>query len=161
MKTEATLNVTTPTEREVVMTRVFDAPAARVFAALTTPALLRRWYGPPGWSMTVCEIDLRVGGAWRFVSSRPDGRAVGQKGVYREIVPARRLVNTEAWEDWDAGETLVTTTLDEHTGRTTLTSTMLFPSRDVRDTVLHSGLRQNAGALWDKLAALLAEGVAL
>ena len=95
MTNTETLQVTTPSERELVMTRVFDAPRNLVFDALTKPELIRRWYGPRGWSLAVCEIDLRVDGAWRFVSRRPDGKEIGQRGVYREIVRPERIVNTE------------------------------------------------------------------
>jgi uncharacterized protein YndB with AHSA1/START domain len=117
------------------MTRVFRAPRALVFDALTRPELLKRWYGPPGWSLVVCEIDLRVGGAWRFVTRRPNGKELGQRGVYREIVPPERLVNTESWDDWNPGELLITTLLVEQAGTTAFTSTLRFPSREVRDTL--------------------------
>lgn len=154
-----TVTLTTPNDRDVVMTREFDAPRALVFDALTRPELLKRWYGPSGWSLEVCEVDLRPGGRWRFVTRKPDGKAVGQHGVYTEVVPGERLANTEAWEDWDAGETLVTTVLTERDGRTTLTSTMRFPTREVRDTVLESGL-QHANDLYDKLEVVLLETLA-
>lgn len=150
------LTITTPTDREVVLTRAFDAPRTLVFEALTTPKLLARWYGPVDWTLDVCYIDLRVGGAWRFVVKRPDGKAIGQRGVYREIVPGERLVYSESWEDWDAGETLVTTTLTEHNGVTTFSSTILFPSREVRDTVVKSGLERGAAQSYAKLAEVLA-----
>ena len=146
-----TLNVTTPSERELVMTRAFHAPRALVFDALTKPELVKRWYGPAGWSLVVCEIDLRVDGAWRFVSRRPDGKQIGQRGVYREIVRPERLVNTESWEDWNPGELLVTTTLSEQSTTTTLTITLLFPSQEVRDQLLKSGMTNNAAAVYDKL----------
>ena len=146
-----TLNVTTPSERELVMTRVFHAPPATVFDALTKPELVRRWYGPAGWSLVVCDIDLRVDGAWRFVSRRPDGKQIGQRGVYREIVRPERLVNTESWEDWNPGELLVTTTLKEQDARTTLAITLLFPSQDVRDMLIKSGMTNDAAAVYDKL----------
>jgi uncharacterized protein YndB with AHSA1/START domain len=150
------LQITTPSEREVCLARVFDAPADVVFDALTQPALLRRWYAPTEWKLTSCEIDLRVGGAWRFELRRPDGRVVVQLGVYREISPPHRLVNTETWEDWDPGECLVTTELREHAGSTALTSTTVFPSREARDIVLKGGLKDNASDNYDKLAAFLA-----
>jgi uncharacterized protein YndB with AHSA1/START domain len=156
MKSSGAVTLTTPTDRELVLTRVFDAPSRLVFDALTRPELLKRWYGPAGWSLELCEIDLKVGGRWRFVIRKPDGKAVGQRGVYREIVPAERIVNTEAWEDWDAGEMLVTTVLVEQDGRTTFTSTTLFPSREVRDTLLESGMADHADELYDQLARLLA-----
>jgi uncharacterized protein YndB with AHSA1/START domain len=151
-----TVEITTPSDREVVLTRVFDAPRALVFDALTTPDLLKRWYGPTGWSLVVCDIDLRVGGRWRYVVRRPDGKEIGQKGVYREIARSERIVNTEAWEDWDAGETLVTTVLTEVNGKTTFSSTIVFPSKEVRDTVVKNGLTRGVTETYDKLAAVLA-----
>ena len=153
---KGSVTLTTPNDRELVLTRVFDAPRELVFEALTTPALLKRWYGPAGWTLEVCEIDLRVGGAWRYVTRKPDGKAVGQRGVYREIVPGERLVHTESWEDWDAGEMLVTTVLTEQDGRTTFTSTTRVPSQEVRDTLIQSGMADQAGAVYDQLAQLLA-----
>jgi uncharacterized protein YndB with AHSA1/START domain len=156
MNNNGTLRITTPTDREVVMTRAFDAPRHLVFDALTRPELLERWYAPSGWSLVVCEIDLQVGGKWRFVSRRPDGKEIGQLGVYQEIVPAERLVNTETWEDWDAGETLVTTALAEQNGTTMYTSTVLFPSQEVRDAVLKSGLESGAAHIYNNLDELLA-----
>jgi uncharacterized protein YndB with AHSA1/START domain len=152
----APVHLTTPSDREVVVTRVFDAPRALVFDALTTPELLRRWYGPNGWSLEVCDIDLKVGGAWRFVVRRPDGKSFGQRGVYREIVRGERIVNTESWEDWDPGETLVTTVLTENAGKTTFRSTMLFPSQEVRDVVLKGGLQSGATESYERLAEVLA-----
>jgi len=151
------LRITTPTEREVVLTRDFDAPPTLVFDALTKPELLKRWYGPTGWTMEVCDIDLRIGGKWRFVSRNPNGKVIGQFGIYQEIEQPSRLVNTEAWEDWDAGETLVTNLLSGDNGRTTLTSTIKFPSEEVRDIVLKSGLEHGAEAGYVKLAETLAE----
>lgn len=156
MKTAETLQVATPTPRETVLTREFDAPRDLVFDALTKPDLLRRWYGLPGWTMVVCEVDLRVGGEFRFVSRRDKGKDVGQRGVYREIAPPERIVNTEWWEDWDAGECLVTTVLKEHDGRTTMTSSVLYPSQEVRDTILESGLKHGATALYGQLDEFLA-----
>ena len=150
------VTVTTPGERELVLTRVFDAPKDLVFEAFTTPHLLRRWYGPPGWSFDRCEIDLRVGGCWRYVMRKPDGKTVGQYGVYQEIVPGERIVNTESWEDWNPGEIVVTTRFTEQGGRTTFESTILFPSRAVRDQLLQSGMADHAGAVYDQLADLLA-----
>jgi uncharacterized protein YndB with AHSA1/START domain len=154
------VTVTTPSERELVLTRVFDAPKGLVFEAFTTPDLLKRWYGPPGWSFDVCEVDLRVGGRWRYVMRKPDGRTVGQQGVYREIATGERIVNTESWEDWDPGEILVTTLFTEDQGRTTFVSTILFPSQAVRDQLLRSGMADHAGAVYDQLADLLASRAA-
>lgn len=150
------LTITTPSDREVVMTRIFDAPPEMIFDALTTPELLYQWYGPAGWKLAVCDIDLKVGGAWRFVVRRPDGKEFGQLGVYREINRPNKLVNTERWEDWDPGETLVTTELIEHQGKTTLISTILFPSQEVRDIVVKGGLSHGAEESYNKLAEILA-----
>jgi uncharacterized protein YndB with AHSA1/START domain len=155
MKNTDSLKITTPTDREVVVTRVFDAPRALVFDALTKPELLKRWYHVMECTLVVCEVDLKVGGRWRFVMRRPNGKEIGQKGVYLEIVPPERIVNSESWEDWDAGETMVTTVLVEHGGKTTFTSTMRFPSREVRDTVVKSGLEPNVVELYDRLAQVL------
>src|SRR2546428_9607982 len=123
MKNTGTLKVTTPTEREIVLTRVFNAPRSLVFDALTRPELLKRWFGPRGWSLVVCEVDLRVGGAWRFVLRGPDGKDMGIGGVYREIVRPERSVHTESFDDYP-GESIVTTVLVEDRGRTTLTGTV-------------------------------------
>jgi uncharacterized protein YndB with AHSA1/START domain len=154
-----TLTITTPSSCEVEMTRMFDAPRRLVFDALTRPELLKRWLEAPGRTLEVCEIDFRVGGAYRFVWRGPGKTDVGTRGVYREIAAPGRIVNNEAWEDWDAGETLVTTTLAESGGRTLLTSTVLFPSEDVRDAVLKAGMQNGAAASYDKLAAMLASYV--
>jgi len=158
MKNTETLKVTTPTEREIVMTRVFDAPHRLVFEALTKPELFKRWLlGPPGWSLPVCEIDLKVGGACRFVWRGPDGTDMGMRGAYREIVPPERIVHTELFdEDWTGGETLVTTVLVEDGGKTTLTMTVLYSSREARDAALSTGMEQGVAASYDRLAELLA-----
>jgi uncharacterized protein YndB with AHSA1/START domain len=150
-----TLKITTPTDRHVVVTRAFDAPAAMVFDALTKPEILKKWYGQEGWEMVVCDVDLRVGGAWRFVSRLPGGKEIGQVGVYREIVPGKRLVNTENWEDWEAGECLVMTDLEEKDGKTVLTTTTLFPTTEVRDFILKSGFEGSVGIFYDRLSEVL------
>src|SRR5437660_8678325 len=146
MKNTGTLKVTTPTEREIVLTRVFDA--------LTKPELLKRWFGPRGWSLVVCEVDLKVGGTWRFVVRGPDGTDMGMRGVYRVIVPHERLVHTETFDDFP-GESLVTTVLIERGGKTTLTATVLYPSQEIRDAVIKSGMEHGAAESHDKLAELL------
>lgn len=158
MKNPGALEVTTPTEREIVMTRVFDAPRRLVFDAWTKPELVKRWMlGPPGWTMPVCEIDLRVGGRYRFVWRRDsDGTDMGMGGVYREIVRPERLVTTELFdEDWTAGETLSTVILTEHGGRTTLMNTVLYSSREARDGALKTGMTDGVAASFDKLDELL------
>jgi uncharacterized protein YndB with AHSA1/START domain len=158
MQNTGTLKMTAPRDREIVMIRVFDAPRTLVFDAFTKPELVKRWLlGPPGWSMPVCEIDLKVGGAYRYVWRHADGREMGMGGVYREIVPQERLVCTELFDEaWYPGEALITTTLAEKDGRTTLTTTMLYVSREARDSVLKSGMERGVAASYDRLAELLA-----
>ena len=154
MKNTGTLKVTTPSDREIVLTRVFDAPRNLVFDAFTKPDLLKRWFGPHGWSLAVCEIDLRVGGTWRYVLEGPDGRSMGMGGEYREIVPGERTVHTESFDDYP-GDSVVTTVLTEHDGRTTLTGTVLSESQEVRDAVIASGMEHGAAETYDRLAELL------
>jgi len=149
------LIITTPSEREVVMTRVFDAPRPLVFEAFTSPDLLPRWLEAPGRAMTVCEIDLRAGGAYRFVWSGQGRTDVGSYGVYREVLAPERIVRTEAWVDWDAGEVLVTTEFAEERQQTTVTIRALFPSREIRDAVLEAGMKSGAVANYDRLMLLL------
>lgn len=151
------LRITLPTDREVVVSRSFRATRHAVFAALTQPSLLRRWMFAPGRVLSLCEVDLRPGGAYHFVYSGSGKRNVGVHGVYREIEPAERIVNTETWDDWDAGETLVTTTLVEGGGQTTLTVKSLFPSKAVRDEVVAAGLSENAELVYAALAEHLHE----
>lgn len=155
MKNTGTLQVTTPTDREVVLTRAFDAPRNLVFDAFSRPELLKRWFGPRGWSLTVCEVDFRVGGGWRFVLRSPDGKEMGMRGVYLEIVPPERSVHTESFDDYP-GESQVTALFTEQAGKTTLTATVLYPSREVRDIVIQSGMEHGAAESYDKLAELLA-----
>jgi uncharacterized protein YndB with AHSA1/START domain len=154
-----TLQITTPSARELAMTRVFDAPRGLVFDAMTKPELVKQWLlGPPGWTMPVCEIDLKVGGAYRYVWRREsNGKEMGMGGVYREIVPQERLVCTELFDEaWYPGESLITTTLVEQGGRTTLTSTILYLSQEARDGVLKSGMESGVSVSYDRLAELLA-----
>jgi uncharacterized protein YndB with AHSA1/START domain len=154
MKNTGTLKVTTPTDREIVLTRVFDGPRHLVWDAFTKPELLKRWFGPRGWSLVVCEVDLRVGGGFRFVLRGPDGKDMGMRGVYREIVPPDRSVHMESFDDYP-GESQVTTVLVEDGGKTTLTATVLYPSKEVRDIVIQTGMEHGAAESYDKLAELL------
>jgi uncharacterized protein YndB with AHSA1/START domain len=160
MKNTGTLKVTTPGDREIVLTRVFDAPRRLVFDAFSRPELLKRWFGPRGWSLVVCEVDLRVGGGFRFVMRGPDGREMGMRGVYREIVPPERSVHMESFDDFP-GDSQVTAVFTEAGGKTTLTATVLYESQMVRDAVIHSGMEHGAAESYDKLAELLAEPVAV
>ena len=152
------LEVAARGEREIVLTRMFEAPRRLVFDALTTPGLLQRWLlGPLGWSMPVCEVDLRVGGAYRFVWRGQDGREMGMRGVYREVAPPRRLVHTEAFDQpWYLGEAVVTTDLVEEGGNTTFTGKLRYESREARDVVRSSPMEQGVKASYDRLADVLA-----
>jgi uncharacterized protein YndB with AHSA1/START domain len=153
-----TLQVTKPSEREIAMTRVFDAPASMVFDAWTKPELLKRWLGVRnGWSFAVCEVDLKVGGAYRFVWRGPDGTEMGMGGVYREIMQPERIVATEKFDDpWYAGEALDTMEFVEQDGKTTVTTTVLYESQEVRDAVLESGMDRGVAESYDKLDEYLA-----
>jgi len=158
MKNTGTLKLTTPTDREIVMTRVFDSPRTLVWDALTKPELLKRWFfGPPGWSLVVCDIDLTVGGAYRYVWRGPDGTDMGMGGVHREIVPPERIVTTQLFdEDWTGGEAVGTLVLTERDGKTTLTNTVRYSSPEARDAVLRTPMEYGVAAGYDRLAELLA-----
>jgi len=154
-----TLKLTTPSDREIAMTRVFDAPRQLVFDAHTKPDLVRQWLlGPPGWSMPVCEMDVRVGSTYRWVWRHDtNGTEMGMGGVYREIAAPERLVTTERFDEaWYPGEALNTLVLVEQGGRTTLTQTMRYESRDARDAVIKSNMEKGVAASYDRLADLLA-----
>ena len=150
--------MTTPTEREIVMSRVFDAPRELVFDAWTKPELLKRWLGVRnGWELAECEVDLKVGGTYRFVWRGPDGVEMGMGGVYREIVVPERLVSTETFDDpWYEGEALDTLVFEEHDGKTTVTTTVLYESQQIRDGVLESGMARGVAESYDVLEELLA-----
>jgi len=153
------LKLTTRGDREIVMTRDFNAPRTLVFDAFTKPELLRQWLlGPPGWTMPVCEIDLRVGGAYRYVwHQSSDGREMGMGGVYREISAPERIVCTEKFDEaWYPGEAVGTLVLVEQDRKTTVTQTMLYQSREARDAVLKSGMEKGVTASYDRLDEILA-----
>jgi uncharacterized protein YndB with AHSA1/START domain len=151
------LQVTTPSDREIAMTRVFDAPRSMVFDAWTKPELLKRWLGVRGgWTFPICEVDLKVGGKYRYVWRSPDGKEMGMGGVFREIVRPKRLVATEKFDDpWYDGEAVDTTTFVEKGGKTTVTTTVLYASREVRDAVLKSPMEKGIAESYDKLAEVL------
>jgi uncharacterized protein YndB with AHSA1/START domain len=148
---------TTPSPREIVLTRLFDAPRDLVFAALTKPEHVRRWWGvlDEEHSVTACEIDLRPGGAWRFVGRGPKGDYAFY-GVYREIAAPERLVYTEIFEPFPDAESVITQRLTEEQGKTRLTLTCVYPSADVRDMVMKTGMTKGAGLSYDKLEELVA-----
>ncbi|MDB5896730.1 MAG: ATPase [Ramlibacter sp.] len=150
--------MTAPGDREIQVVRDFDAPAAMVFDAFTKPELVRRWLlGPPGWTMPVCEIDLRVAGAYRYGwRSERDGSQMAAGGVFRDIVASQRLVATEKFDDaWYPGEALVTTLFAQARGVTRATITVLYESREARDTARRSGMEHGMAAGYDRLERLL------
>jgi uncharacterized protein YndB with AHSA1/START domain len=157
-----TLKVIAKGDREIVITRAFDAPRQLVWDAHTKPELVRRWLlGPPGWTMPVCEIDLRVGGKYRYVWRNQDGTEMGMGGVYREVAPPERLVATERFdESWYPGEALDTSIFTETAGKTTVTLTVLYESREARDGVLKSPMEEGMVAGYDRLEELLASQLA-
>ena len=154
-----TFKVTTPSAREIRMTRLFDAPRALIFEAMSKPEHIKRWWGclGEGYSVPVCEVDLRPGGAWRFVNRTPKGQDVTFYGVYREVAPPERVVFTEIFEQFPDTESVVTAVLTEENGKTRLTVTCLYPSVDVRDMVIKSGMERGAGLSYDRLEEVAAE----
>ena len=153
-----TFEVTTPGEREIRMTRLFDAPRHLVFEAMSRPEHISQWWGRlgEGYSVPVCEVDLRPGGAWRFVNRHPNGEA-GFHGVYREIAPPERVVFTEIFDPFPDAESVVTAVLTEENGKTRLTVSCVYPSREVRDIVLGTGMAKGAAISYDRLEEVARE----
>jgi uncharacterized protein YndB with AHSA1/START domain len=153
--------LTFPADDQILITREFAAPAHLVYRAVTEPDLVKRWWNAKRGEVTTCEIDLRVGGKWRYVMSTPEGFEVAFHGEYREIVPNERVVTTEAFEgapDPDSNATINTMTLAEHDGATTLTVLVECPSPEVRNAIVESGMEaglQDAYDLLDEVASSL------
>lgn len=149
------LTVALPSDREIVMTRTFDAPRRLVFDVWTKPEHLVHWYGRKGWTLQVCEVDLRPGGGWRFVMVRTDGAKMEQRGVYREVVRPERLVFTERFEGEEfermGGETLKTLLLSERDGRTTVTQTIRYASPQGRDAALRTPMEEGTASAFERL----------
>lgn len=158
MKNSGNLTVTTPSDREISMSRVFNAPRRLVFDAYTRCEYLKQWLGVvEGWSLDVCEIDLRVGGTYRYGWRNTNGTSMGMGGTYREIVTNERIVATEKFdESWYEGEAVDTATFAESGGKTTLTIIVLYASKAVRDEVLKSGATEGLTANYDALDVVLA-----
>lgn len=152
------LKLTVHGDREIVMTRSFNAPRAMVFDAVTRPEMVRQWLlGPPGWSMPVCEIDLRVGGRYRYVWRHESGNEMGMGGVFREIVVPERIVSTEKFDQsWYPGEAVGTVVLTEKAGMTMLTQTILYDTVEARNAVLKSPMESGVAAGYDRLEQMLA-----
>jgi uncharacterized protein YndB with AHSA1/START domain len=150
--------VTTPSEREIRIQRTFSAPRRLVYDAYTKPELVKRWLGNmPGWSWAACEMDVRVDGRYRWVWKGPDGVEMGMGGAYREVVPHERLVSTEQFDQaWYAGEAVDTVVFTEHAGKTTVTTSIVYESKAVRDGVLQSPMADGMEQGYQQLDALLA-----
>ncbi len=148
--------VTAPGEKEIVIKRVFDAPRRLVFEAYTKPEYLKRWLlGPPGWEMVVCDVATKVGDRYRYEWRNTEGTQFGMGGVCREFLRPERIVCTELMDGYTS-ESLVTTVLVEERGKTTLTSTCLYESREVRDMVIKSGMERGVEASYQRLDELFA-----
>jgi uncharacterized protein YndB with AHSA1/START domain len=150
--------VSTPSDREIQVTRIFGAPRALVFDAFTKPELVQRWLlGPPGWTMPVCEIDLKVGGGYRYLwRHESDGREMGMRGVFREIVSPSLLVASEEFDEaWYPGEALDTTAFVEESDATRITITVLYKTKDARDIARRSGMEHGMAASYDRVEELL------
>ena len=153
------LTVTTPSDREIVVTRVLNAPKKMVFQCLTTPKLLQRWMlGPPGWTMPVCEFEAKAGGMFRYVWRNADGVDMGMSGTIIEFSPYDRIVHTETFDaDMSGGRTEVTSDFIEADGQTTLAMTIVYGSKEARDGAMASGMTGGMEMGYERLDALLAE----
>ena len=152
--------LTMPSDRELAFTRVFDAPRQRVFDAWTKPEHLVRWYGCHASSLIVCEVDLRVGGSYRFVARMTDGTEHALSGVYRDIVSPERLVFTQRFNDDPNKEALVALLFEECSGKTVMTMTALYRSAEDRQAVLDIGVARGMSETFERLTALLADQLA-
>jgi uncharacterized protein YndB with AHSA1/START domain len=153
------MQVSTPSDREIAITRAFDAPRDLVFEAWTNPEHVRHWWGWRTSTMIHCEADVRPGGSWRYVTREENGTEVPFTGVYQEVTRPERLVHTEVYdvEPFNSGDPAVVTVMfEEEAGRTTVTVTSLYPTKEVRDIVLGSGMEAGAAESYDRLAERLA-----
>lgn len=143
--------VTLPSDKEILITREFDAPRDLVFKAMTDPDLIPRWWGPRTYTTEVDQMDVRPGGKWRFINRTPDGTAHGFRGEYREIVPPERITWTFEWEGMPGHVSVQTVAFEEHNGKTTLTATAVFDTVEDRDGMLQSGMESGAAESYDRL----------
>lgn len=160
MKTFGRLNVEARGEREIYFTRLFDAPRKLVWEAHTKPEYVKRWLlGPGDWSMPVCEIDLKVGGRYRYVWRHADGREMGMGGIFREVTKPERIVTTEIFdEDWTGGETVNTTSFADHgAAKTTLTTTVVYATREARDGALKTPMAEGMESGYARLDTVLGD----
>jgi len=144
-----------PADTDILITRTFQAPADLVYEAMTTPEHVRRWWGAGHGEVTTCDIDLRVGGAWRFVLTQPDGSEVAFSGEYLELDPPGRTVHTERYEAVPAPPSTITTSYDEHDGATTMRALCRYDSKETRDAVIASGMETGMNSSYDAIDALL------
>lgn len=150
------LKLTTPSDTEIHIERVFDAPVAFVWRAFTEPEIVKRWLtGPPGHTMPICEIDLQVGGKWRYVWSMPEDEMEAH-GAYREIVPLEKIAHTETFCQWPDNETTVTTAFMEDAGKTTVLMKIKYDSRETRDAILQTPMEQGVEMSYCNLDELCA-----
>jgi uncharacterized protein YndB with AHSA1/START domain len=152
----AAATVTTPTDREIHVERVFDAPRDRVFATFTDPKLIPEWWGPRGGTTTVDQMDVRAGGAWRFVIQGPEGSETAFRGTYREVTPPERIVQTFEWEGLPGHVSIETAEFEDLGDRTKVTTTSLFHTQDERDGMLASGMERGLNETYARLDELLA-----
>jgi len=157
MRNKDTLKISPTGDRELVITRLFDAPHEMVFDAFTKPPLLKKWLlGPPGWTMPTCTVDLKVGGIYRYVWRNDEGEELGVQGTFKEIIRSVKLVHTEKFDEaWYPGESVLTTTLSNKSGKTLLTGTIVYESKEARDMVVASGMEEGVGLSYDNLEEIL------
>jgi uncharacterized protein YndB with AHSA1/START domain len=151
-----TATITTPTDREIHIERVFDAPRDRVFAIYTDPALIPEWWGPRGTTAVVDQMDVRPGGSWRFVISNSDGSETAFRGTYREVTPPERIVQTFEWEGMPGHVSVETATFEDLGDRTKVTTKSLFDTTGDRDGMLESGMERGLNETYARLDELLA-----
>lgn len=155
-KNSGSFAVSTPSDNEIQLTRLFDAPRELVFEVMSQPEHVRRWWGNLGadYSVPVCEIDLRPGGAWRFINAHPKGQAEFY-GTYQEVTPPSRIVFTEIFAPFPESVSVVTADLIEEEGKTRLIATVRYPSQEIRDMVIATGMAKGAATSYDRLEDLL------
>lgn len=149
--------VSLPSDREILMTRVFDAPRELVFRAMTDPALIPLWWGPRTTTTIVDQLDARVGGTYRFIHRMDDGSQFVFSGEFREITPPERIVQTSEFDGAPGNVVIDTVTLEEHDGRTTLTIVEVCDSKEVRDAIIASGMEGGLSETYERLDEILAE----
>ena len=153
----AAATITTPTDREIHIERIFDAPRERVFAVYTDPELIPEWWGPRGTKATVDQMDVRPGGSWRFVERDDDGGETAFRGTYREVTPPERIVQTFEWEGMPGHVCVETAVFEDLGDQTKVTTTSLFHTTEERDGMLNSGMERGLNETYARLDELLAK----